>query len=155
MAEYEQAIIRSNLSKYQGTKLLVLSTGGPRTLAYAKEFRDFFRLLGWNVDGPRPVPTGDERFVDMQVSVSNRYWSSPYPRAMDLLSSLEGTKHRQRYIYDDAISSDLIVLWFGPKSPDNFKPDDCAPAALHPTPGGPHTCEIVAQTPGVCPFPPQ
>jgi len=72
-----------------------------------------------------------------------------------LQNGLEGIKQRQRYVYDDAISPDLVILWVGPKSPDNFRPDDCAPAVLHPRPGEPHTCEIVAQTPGFCPFPPQ
>jgi hypothetical protein len=155
LTEYKQAIMRSELSKYRGTKLLILYAGGPKTLAYATEFRDFFRSLRWNVAEPRPVPTGDERVVDVQISVSQRYRNTPYPRAADLLSSLEGIKHRQRYVYDDAISPDLIILWVGPKSPDNFSPDDCAPAVLHPRPGEPQTCESVAQIPGFCPFPPQ
>ena len=113
-----------------------------------------FRSLRWNADGPRIVPTGDERIVDVQISVSKRYWNRPYPRAADLLSSLEGIKRRRRYVYDDAIVSDFIILWVGPKSPDYFRPDDCAPAVLHPKPGEPHTCEIVAQIAGVCPFVP-
>ncbi len=155
LTEFEQTIMRSKLSEYRGTKLLVLYAGGPKTLAYAAEFRDFFQSLHWKVDGPHPVPTGDERVVDVQISVSQRYWNTPYPRAAGFLNSLEGIKHRQRYVYDAAISPDLIVLWIGPKSPDNFRPDDCASAVLHPSPGVPHTCEIVAQTPGFCPFPPQ
>jgi hypothetical protein len=155
LTEYQQTVMRAKLSKYQGSKLLILSTGGPKTLAFANGFRDFFRSIRWLVDGPRPVPVGDERLVDVQMSVSKRYWSSPYPRAADFLSSLEGIKHRQKYIYDDAISPDLIVVWIGPKSPDNFRPDDCAPAALRPTPGEPHTCESIAQTTGLCPFVPK
>ena len=155
LTEFEQTIMRSKLSEYRGTKLLVLYAGGPKTLAYATEFRDFFRSLQWKVDGPRSVPPGDERVVDVQISVSQRYWNTPYPRAADLLNSLEGIKHRQRYVYDAAISPDVIVLWVGPKSPDNFRPDDCASAVLRPSPGEPHTCEIVAQTPGFCPVPPQ
>jgi hypothetical protein len=155
LTEFEQTIMKSKLSKYRGTKLLVLYAGGPKTLAYATEFRDFFRSLQWNVSGPRSVPTGDERVVDVQISVSQRYWNAPYPRADDLLSSLEGIKRRRGYVYDGAISPDLIILWVGPKSPDNFRPDDCASAVLHPKAGEPHTCEFVAQTPGFCPFPPQ
>jgi len=155
LTEYEQTIMRSKLSKYRGTKLLVLYAGGPKTLTYATGFRIFLRSLGWHVDGPRLVPVGDEGLVDVQISVSKHYWNTPYPRAADLLSSLEGIKHRQRYVYDDAISPDLIVLWVGPKSPDNFRPDDCASAALRPRVGEPHTCEIVAQVASACPFPPQ
>jgi hypothetical protein len=155
LTEYEKTIMRSKLSEYRGTKLLVLYAGGAKTLAFAKEFRDFFQELNWKVDGPRPVPAGDERVVDVQISVSQRYWNAPYPRAANFLNSLEGIKHRQRYVYDAAISPDVIVLWVGPKSPDNFRPDYCASAVLHPSPGEPHTCESVAQTPGVCPFPPQ
>jgi hypothetical protein len=154
LTEYQQTVMRSKLAKYRGTKLLVLYAGGSKTLAYATELRDFFRSLQWSAEGPHLVPVGDERIVDMQVSVSKGYWNSPYPRARDLMDSLEGLKHRQRYVYDDAITSDLIVLWVGPKSPDNFRPDDCAPAALRPIPGESHTCEVVAQTAGPCPFPP-
>jgi hypothetical protein len=149
LTEFEQTIMRSQLSKYRGTRLSVLYAGGPKTLAYATEFRDFFRSLKWIVDGPRSVPIGDERVVDVQVSAGQRY---PYPRAADFLNSLGGIKHRKRCVYDAAIPPDLIVLWVGPKSPDNFRPDDCASAVLHPKPGEPHTCEFVAQTPGVCPF---
>jgi hypothetical protein len=155
LTEFMQTKMRSKLSKYRGTKLLVLQAGGPKTLAYATEFRNFLRSLGWRVEGPRRVPVGDEGLVDVQISVSKYYWNSPYSRATDLLNSLEGIKHRQRYVYDDAISSGLIALWVGPKSPDNFRPDDCSPAVLRPKPGEPHTCEIVAQTTSVCPFPPQ
>jgi len=108
-----------------------------------------------HVDGPHPVPAGDEGLVDIQVSVSNSNWPKPNPRGMDLICSLQGMKHRQGYVYDDGIPSDLIVLWFGPKSPNNFTPDDRIAAYIHPRPGESHTCEFVAQVPGFCPFPPQ
>jgi hypothetical protein len=155
LTEYQQTIMRPRLSKYRDTKLLILYAGGPKTLAYASGFRDFFHSIGWRVDGPRPVPAGDERVVDVQISVSREYWNKFYPRAKDLLDSLEGVKHRQRYVYDDAVARDLIILWVGPKSPDNFKPDDCAPAVMDPKPGELHTCEVVAQISGVCPVVPQ
>lgn len=155
LTEYQQTIMKAKLSKYRGTKLLVLYTGGTKTLAYATEFRDFFRSIAWHVDGPRPVPVGDEGLVDVQISVSKRYWNNPYPRGADLLNSLEGIKHQQRPVVDDAISPDLIVLWVGPKSPDNFRPDDCIPALLRPRPGEPHTCEMITQTTGLCPFVPR
>jgi hypothetical protein len=155
LTEYEQTNMRTKLSKYRGSRLMVLHTGGPKTLAYAAEFCDFFRALKWEVNGPREVAVGDERLVDVQVSVSKKYWNSPYPRAADLLASLEGIKHRQRYVYDDAISPDLVILWVGPKSPDNFRPDDCAAAILRPKPGEPHTCDFVAQVTSLCPFVPQ
>jgi hypothetical protein len=155
LTEYQQTIMRSTLSKYQGTKLSLLSTGGPKTLAYAAELSDFFGSLGWHVDGPDPMPVGDDRLVDIQISVSSRYRNKFFPTATDLLKSLEGVKHRQHLVLDDAISSDLIVVWVGPRSPDNVVADDCAPATLRPIPGVPHTCEVVAQTPGICAFPPQ
>lgn len=154
LTEYQRVIMKAKLSKYRGTKLLVLYTGGPKTLRYATEFRDFFQSLGWTVVGPRPVPVGDERLVDLQMSVSKRYWNKPYPQAMSLLSSMEGLKHRQRYVYDDAIADDRIVLWVGPKSPADFKPDDCAPATVGPTAGQAHTCEVVAAVGAWCPFVP-
>jgi len=155
LTEYEQTTMRSNLSRYRGTKLLILYTGGPRTLAFATELRQFFRSIAWRTDGPRPVPTGNERLVDVQISVSSRYWSVPDARATDLQSSLAGVKRRRRYIYDEAIPADLIVLWVGPRSPDSFRPDDCAPAALRPRIGEPNSCKLVAQTPDMCPTVPQ
>jgi hypothetical protein len=155
LTEFKQTVMKTKLSKYRGTRLLVLHTGGPKTLAYATEFYNFFHALRWRVEGPQLVPAGDERLVDVQVSLSGSYLSTPYPRAADFLSSLEGIKHRQRYVYDDSISPDLIVLWVGPKSPDNFRPDDCIPAVMRPKPGEPHTCEVVAQTTTLCPFVPQ
>lgn len=155
LTEYEQTVMKTKLSKYRGARLLVLHAGGPKTLAYAMDFCNFLRTLKWQVEGPRLVPVGDERLVDVQISVSNRYWNRPYPRAADFLASLEGIKHRQRYIYDDAVSPDLVVLWVGPKSPDNFGSDDCAPAVIHPKAGELHTCEVVAQTAAVCPFVPR
>ena len=152
LTEYEQTLMRSKLFKYRGTKLLLLYAGGPKTLTFATEFRDTLRTLGWLVDGPRPAPVGDERIVDVQITVSQRYWNTPYPRAMDLVSSLEGIKQRQTYAYDEAIPPDLIVLWVGPKSPDNFRPDDCIQPELIPRPGQHHTCEMVVQTTVPCPL---
>jgi hypothetical protein len=155
LTEYQRQIMTSRLSGYQGTKLHILYAGGPRTLAYASEFRDFFHSLKWSVDGPNFVPVGDERMVDLQVSLSDHYWNKPNPVAIDLLGSLEGVKHRQSGVYDGAVAPDLIVLWVGPKSPSPVKPDDCAPAVLRPRPGEPHTCEMPAQSSGTCPLPPQ
>lgn len=155
LTEYQQQVMRSKLSRYRGIKLLILYAGGPRTLAYATEFGDFFHSLQWRVDGPNLVPVGNERIVDLQVSMSNLYWNKSNPAVTDLLSSLEGVKHRQRGVYDGAIAPDLIVLWVGPKSPSSFRPDDCAPAELRPKPGEPDTCEMVAAATGVCPFPPK
>jgi hypothetical protein len=155
LTEYEQTVMKAKLSRYRETSLLILYAGGRKTFAYAAEFCDFFRSLQWRVEGPRVVPPGAERLVDVQISVSKRYWNTPYPRAADLLTSLDGIKHRQRYVYDDAVSPDMIVLWVGPKSPDNFLPDDCVAAVLRPKPGEPHSCEAVAQTISVCPFLPR
>lgn len=155
LTEYQQTVMKAKLSKYHGTKLLILYAGGPKTLSFAKSFRKFLGSLGWYVEGPRFVPAGDEEIVDVQISVSSRYWNRPYSRAADLLSSLQGVKHRQAYVYDDAVPTDRIVLWVGPKSPENFRPDDCAPPALRPRLGEHHTCEMVSQTISPCPFPPQ
>ena len=155
LTEYEQTIMRSKLSKYDGRNLFSSLRRWPKNFGIRDGVPQFLRSLHWKVDGPRAVPAGDERVVDVQISVSQHYWNTPYPRATDLQNSMEGIKQRQRYVYDAAISPDQIVLWVGPKSPDNFRPDDCASAVLHPRPGEPHTCEFVAQTPGFCPFPPQ
>jgi hypothetical protein len=154
LTEYQQRIMTSKLSKYRGTKLLILYTGGAKTLKYATELRNLFVHIGWRVEGLNPVPAGDEGVVDVQVSISNQYWAKPYVRALDLRSSLEGLKHRDRINYDDAIQRDLIVLWVGPKSPDSINPDDCAAAEFRPASGTLHNCGMVAQTSAMCPFVP-
>ena len=155
LTEYEQSIMRAKLSKYRGTKLLILYAGGPKTLAYAIEFHDFLTSLSWDVAAPRLVPAGDEGLIDVQVSISKKYWAISYPTAADFLSSLEGIKHRRGLFYDDAMPMNQVILCVGPRSPDNFTPDDCADAELHPKPGQPHTCEMVVQTTSVCRFIPR
>jgi hypothetical protein len=155
LTEYQRTVMRSALSKYHGAKLSVMCTRGRKTLAYASEFRDFFRSLGWNVGAVRPVPAGDDTIVDVQTSVSSHYWNMRDPEAADLLSSFGGIKHRRRYVYDDAVLPDQIVLWVGPKSPDSFRPDDCGPPALDPKLGEHYACELVAQVPSMCPIIPQ
>jgi hypothetical protein len=154
LSEYGQTIMKAKLSKYRGTRVLILDTGGQKTSAYAMQFRNLFSSMHWRVDGPRLVPPGDEGIVDVAISVGAPHWVTPYPPASDLLSSLEGTKHRHNISIDNAIQSDLIVLWVGPKSPDNFSPDDCAPPAMHPRPGEPHTCAFVRQA-ATCPIIPK
>jgi len=98
LTEYQQTVMKGKLSKYRGTKLLILYAGGPKTLAFARSFRKLFSGFGWYVEGPRFVPVGDEEIVDVQMSVSRRYWNRPYSRAADLLSSLQGIKHRQAFV---------------------------------------------------------
>jgi hypothetical protein len=154
LTEYLRTVMKSKLSKYRGTKALILYYGGSKTLAYAKEFRDFLESgsVGWSARGPQIAPDGDEGIVDVQVSVSKQYWNKAYPRGADLMDSLEGVKHRKGLMYDDAVPADLIVLWVGPKSPDGFTPNDCLGAELRPRPGEHHTCEMVNQTGAACPF---
>lgn len=95
----------------------------------------------------------------MQLTISDGYLqiSGESTKILELLDALDksGVKHAHRFTRDPNIKDGEIVLWVGPKSPKDINPDQCAGAQLKQKPGEPHTCDLIAQTTGVCPFVPQ
>jgi hypothetical protein len=161
--EYQKQQINGAISRYRGSRLLIFATNGVPTRKYANEFRDVFLAAKWKVDGPKPVPAGDERIIDVQVSCAARYCTlnTPNgqiltPRVAAVLDALTkaGVKHRNGYVYENSLNEDVIVLWVGPKSPNSVSPDECLAAELKPRPGAHDGCEMISQTPKFVPFPP-
>lgn len=156
LTEYQRQIIEPILNRYRRSRLLIYFAGGLKTKAYAEEFHRMFVASGWKVDGPLLVPVGDERIIDIQMSVDYREnWNKPNPKPHDLLNAFDkaGVKQRSKLTSDPNVPSDLIVLWVGPRSPNDVKPDQCSPVDIKPVAGQPHTCEMIAETERDCPFP--
>jgi len=152
--EYQNMKIKSAVSQFRGARLLILATTGQKTWRYATEFRDAFRQAGWIVVGPKAVPPGDERIIDVQLS---KYSLAPATEALTLRGSFAqaGVKQRTGQINDPDVPRDLIVLWVGPKSPEGITPDDCAPPRFKPRIGEPQPCDRIKAIPGkYVPFPP-
>jgi hypothetical protein len=154
VTEYQRALFMEILGKFKKRRLLILFAGASKTLTYANEFREMFDTVGWNVQGPKPVPFGNEQMIDVQVGITAQITIVP-PEATALLDFLDraGVRHAKGLVLDPAISDDLLVLWVGPKGPSGSVPDDCLPPFLTQQPGEHHTCEMVRQA--VCPLPDQ
>lgn len=111
------------------------------------------------MNGPDPVPVGDERLIDLQLSVNyDENWNKSNPKRQDLMDALKkaGVKYRSRPVDDPNVPSNWFVLWVGPRSPNVISPDQCLPAEIIPREGEHHTCEMIAQIDGgYCPFVPK
>jgi hypothetical protein len=159
LTEYQRQIIEPVLLRFPGTHLSVFFAGGPKSKAYAEEFQDVFHAVRWRVSRPEVVPQGNERIIDVQMSVSDNYLqgSGEADKTKELLNAFEkaGIKHRHHFATDPNIPDGDMVLWIGPRSPKNVGADQCATPQLKQRQGEPHTCELIRQTTGVCPFVPK
>jgi hypothetical protein len=152
--EYQKTWITSHLSKYSGTRLLVLASDtGEETWKYAQELRDVFRQAHWSVDDPRKLPSAYDGIFDVQVSTDNG--SPPREEAGALIDALSrsGIKQHTGAVYDPDIQRGLLVLWVGSRSPDGFDPNDCFGVPFNPKAMKGPPC-LVSQVPKFCPFPP-
>jgi hypothetical protein len=160
ITEYEHQIIEPVLKKYARSQLLIYFAGGQKSKAYAEEFRAMFQSRNWKVKGPTLVPIGDERIIDVQMSVNYaENWNKYNPKPREILNAFEkaGIKQRSNLAIDVNVPHDWIVLWVGPRSPKDVRPDQCAIPEMKPAEGSRGTCEMVSQvdTKNGCPFPPQ
>jgi hypothetical protein len=158
ITEYQRQIIEPVLKRYGGSHILMYFAGGQKSKAYAEEFHKMFTAMTWVAKGPTLVPLGDERIIDVQMSVNyQENWSKYNPKPHEVWDAFQkaGIKQRRRLIMDPNVPSDVIVLWVGPRSPSDLKPNQCLPAEMKPVEGEPHTCEMLSATDGECPFPPK
>jgi hypothetical protein len=158
LTEYQRQILEPVLERYGKSRLLIYFAGGRKSKAYAEEFRDMFSAKNWNIDGPLFVPIGDERIIDVQLSINAQgNWNRHNPKAEALLNAFgkAGIKQRSKLTVDPNVPGDVIVLWVGPRSPSDINPDQCSPVTLKPVEGEHHACELIAETEGDCPFPPK
>jgi hypothetical protein len=156
LSEWQRGKIGSGVSQYLGKKILIMASSGKNTWSYAQDFRDVFASSGWKVEGPKHVPPIDELIIDVQLSANGMLGTPPKAEALAVLNSFKeaGIKHRERFMLDPDISSDLLVLWVGAKSPEGISPDECTPISFKPKPGASKPCSLVSQTPKAVPFPP-
>ena len=159
LTEFQKRALDPVVIKYPGTRVIVFYAGGTKSKAYAGEWYDFLKSKRWAASKPELVPIGNEAIIDVQLTISESYLqiSGESTKILELLDALDksGVKHARRFTRDPSIKDGEIVLWVGPKSPKDINPDQCAGAQLKQKPGEPHTCDLIAQTTGVCPFVPK
>ena len=156
LTEYQRQIVEPILKRYSRSRLLIYFAGGQKSKAYAEEFHKMFIAGGWKVDGPLMVPVGDERIIDIQMSVNyQENWDKYNPKPHDVLNAFEkaGIKQRSTLTSDPNVPNELTVLWIGPRSPNDVRPNQCSPVAMKPAEGQPQTCEMIAETDRECPIP--
>jgi len=152
LTDYQKQLLRPVLKGYAGSRLRIFYSGGPNTAAYAEEWRQLFSG-SWKTTAPSMVPVGDERIIDVQITVGNKQQELEAKTLIDAFQSA-GIKHRKFFSIDHAADDD-VVLWIGPKSPKDASPDQCSSPELKPTPGKPHNCDWIAQSGAICPFVPE
>jgi hypothetical protein len=153
--EYQRVWMAEDLSKYPGTKVLLLASGtGAYTWKYAEDLRSTLRLAQWSVDGPQKLPAAYDGLLDIQVSRNNMI--APRPELQALMNALTraGVKHRTRPVSDPDIGHDMIVVFIGSKSPDDVNPDDCPGVPFKADKITVKPCTMIAQTTKVCLFTP-
>lgn len=124
--EYQRTWMVADLSKYPGTRVLLLASGtGADTWKYAEDLRDTLRLAQWNADGPQKLPAAYDGLLDIQVSRDNVIAAQPEVQAVMNALTRAGVKHRTRPVTDPDIGRDMIVVFVGSRSPDAVNPDDC------------------------------
>jgi hypothetical protein len=107
----------------------VFYSGGPNTLAYAEELRQLFAET-WETNEVSVVPVGDERIIDVQITVGNKGQEVEARTLLDAFQSA-GIKHKKFFSVDPDAGNDA-VLWVGPKSPKDASPDQCGSPELNP-----------------------
>jgi hypothetical protein len=87
----KSTVLRS--SKYAGSRLRVFYSGGPNTLAYAEGLRQLC-AESWKTNVVSVVPVGDERIIDVQITVGNKGQEVEARTLLDALRSA-GIKHKK------------------------------------------------------------
>jgi hypothetical protein len=156
LTEYQKQVLRPVVAMYPGTRVTIFFAGGSRSKDYANAFRELLHENHWTTTAPEMVPLGNERIIDAQMSVSVDYLQirGMAEKVKELLAAFDkaGIKHAHHFALDPDVKDGDVVLWIGPKSPKNVSPDQCAVPQPKQKPGEPHTCEVIRQTTGVCPF---
>jgi hypothetical protein len=152
ITDYQKEQLRPAIKQYSGSRLRVFYSGGPNTFAYAEELRQLF-AESWRTNEVSVVPVGDERIIDVQITVGNKGQGVEARTLLDAFQSA-GIKHKKFFSVDPDAEKD-VVLWVGPKSPKDASPDQCGSPELSPKPGRAHNCDWIVQSGGVCPFVPE
>ena len=152
LTDYQKEQLRPAIKQFAGSRLQVFYSGGPNTLAYAQELKQLF-AESWKTNEVSVVPVGDERIIDVQITVGKKGQEVEARTLLDAFQSA-GIKHKKFFSVDPDAGND-VVLWVGPKSPKDASPDQCGSPELNPKPGQAHNCDWTVQSGGVCPFVPE
>lgn len=136
--DWQKAELAPLLEHYpRNTLHIIASSISDEVWDYASQFKDFFAAHRWKVVGPEAIPA-DQVALDMQLSVSEKYWATPRPdafTAVDAILRSIGVKMPHHFVVDPLASPDELVMWIGPESPPNspvFIPLQLGTVCRHP-----------------------
>jgi predicted secreted Zn-dependent protease len=129
LSEWQKVMLTSELAHHPGNKILILVSRGEETLAYANDFRDVFLAAKWKPEGPTLAPP-ELSIMDVRLAADNA--GTPRPGVLSVLAALKTAqvKSAQRYVLDEHIARDSMVLWVGSQSPDGWGPETIAPIGV-------------------------
>lgn len=152
--EWQKAALTTQIAKFRGSRVLILSSRGAEAWSYANDFRDTFKSAGWTVEGPKAAPQDEGTMIDVQESAGTSKPVAPEVLAVrDALANAR-LKRRNGFVYDPDVPKGLIVIWVGANSPEGITAGDCAPFTLRVQKGSSKPCEMISQTPNAVPLPP-
>ena len=120
LTEWQRTKFKATLSRFAGTKIVILASEGVDTAHYANEFCSLLKDdMHWSVKGPLKAPDSAPA-VDIQLSISGRYFVGNPPIPIpDAFTGLEGMfqflniRSRSGLVFDDEVPTDVIVMWVG------------------------------------------
>lgn len=92
-------------------------------------FETCFLAANWKPEGPKLAPP-EAVVMDVRIAADNA--GTPRPVVLRFLSALKTAqiKSAQRYILDEHIARDQMVLWVGSQSPEGWGPETIAPIGV-------------------------
>ena len=129
LSEWQKVMLTGVLSQHPGTKILILVSRGDDTLAYANDFREVLLAANWKPEGPKLAPP-DLLVMDVRLAADNA--GTPRPAVSNFLAALKTAqiKCAQRYVLDEHIARDSMVVWVGSQSPEGWGPEVIAPIGV-------------------------
>lgn len=129
LSEWQKVMLTSELAHHAGNKILILVSRGDDTLAYANDFREVFLGANWKPEGPKLAPP-ELSVMDVRLAADNA--GTPRPAVLSVLAALKTAqvKSAQRYVLDEHVARDSMVLWVGSQSPDGWGPETIAPIGV-------------------------
>jgi len=153
LTDYQKEQLRPAIKQYAGSRLRVFYSGGPNTLAYAEELRQLFAET-WKTNEVSVVPVGDERIIDVQITVSNK---GQEVEARTLLGAFQsaGIKAQEVFLGRSGCGERCGALGRAEEPKGRQSRSMRVTGAKPPKSGQAHNCDWIAQAGGVCPFVPE
>ena len=137
LGEWQKALMVARLCKYPGQRVRIIKGPGPEITAYSQDFQDVFKRSKWTLLKSESIPD-DRPLVDVQFSMSQKYWGTAPPDSYTALRSEFLTLGIKCYIENCGYSADTkippndIVVMIGPPTPESVRGDLLNPPVAMP-----------------------